>query len=480
VLLASTALLHAQADLQSLDAALARNPRDPKLLTERGILRARAGDPARARADLEAAVHIDPSIALAWQNLGRLCPSQPDATSCAVTAWQGLLKLNQQDPEARFSLAAAYERQKKYRESLRQLELLPSDERARPGALVLRAANLVALGNEKEAVAAAQGAVESQEFVPGDATWLFRRLDPTKQAAMVVALTRSAVTLDDRRRVVQAYESLKRWKDARALLETIYAEEPRNPEHLFELARVAYSEHDLEGSLGYLAHARDLLPSDPRVHFLFGLVVLEMNLPPEARKSLQKAVELAPDNVDYRYALGLVILRDRDPSPAIDCFQRYVKARPDDPNGVFALGVAYFLTGDYEESAAQMSRLKDKPAVRPGALLFLGRIARIDGRLEDAAELLEQAIYAHPFAQAYGELARVRMDQGRDDDARKAITKSLEMDSDNFQANTTLLALYQRAHDPRAAEQRERLRGLDEQRSKAQDLMLRGIEVRPY
>lgn len=476
--------------LRVVSAALSAAPRDAALLNARGAIFANTNDAARARRDFEAATGLSPTMITAWQNLARLCQSlpasEPTASPCAVNAWQGVLRLHPQAAEARFSLAAVYERQRKYQDSIRELDLLPRDEISRPGAMVLRCADLAALGKVKEATDAARRAVESNEFAPSDAAWLLPRLTSPEQAPLVVTFTealvsRHAASVDDRRRLVSAYESLGRWKEARATLEALAAEEPRSPDHLFELAHVAYAQRDLEGALGYLGHARDLVPADARVHFLFGLILVELNLPPEARKSLQKAVDLAPANPDYQYALGSVILRDRDPSPAVDCFRRYLEAKPADPRGEFALGIAYFLTGAYEQSAARMQHVKDNPATRPGALYFLGRVARLDGQLDEAASFFSESINAQPsFAQAYSELARVRMEQGRVEDAKSAIGRALELEPDNFQANSALLALYQRTHDPRADEQRARLRGLDEQRSKEQEMMLRGVEVRPY
>jgi len=77
-------------------------------------------------------------------------------------------------------------------------------------------------------------------------------------------------------------------------------------------------------------------------------------------------------------------------------------------------------------------------------------------------------------------LARIRLRQGLTGQARAALDRALSLDANSFQANATLLALYQRTHDPRAEEQSERLRKLDADRSARQELMLRTIELRPY
>ena len=70
--------------------------------------------------------------------------------------------------------------------------------------------------------------------------------------------------------------------------------DPNNTAHLLELARLAEAGNDHEGALGYLAHARDLAPNMARIHFLFGVIAGELNLPIEAKQSLDKALALEP------------------------------------------------------------------------------------------------------------------------------------------------------------------------------------------
>jgi tetratricopeptide (TPR) repeat protein len=441
---------------------------------------------ARARKDFEQAVRLDPHLFSAWQNLGRACQSLPDAADCAANAWRRVLALEPSDAEARFSMAALDERGKRYQESMRELDMLPAEELARPQAQVLYCADLVALGRYEEALQAARRAADSREYSAADVRWLLPRLE-TPAAGPVLAIfveglaKRGEATIDERRRLVTAYESMERWADARAALEALAAEEPRSTDHLFELARVAYKQHDLEGAVGYLGHARDLAPKDARVHFLFGLIVEELNLPMAARESLEKAVALAPENVDYRYALGLVNLHFQNPTAAVDCFQRYLQARPGDVRGRFALGVAYFQTNEFEEAAKLLRGVLDEPGAETGAAYYLGRMARMDQKTDEAAALLERSIRAYPsFAQAYTELARVRLEQGREADAQAALDQALKLAPDDFQANNLQLTLYHRTHDPRAAALTTRLRTLDERRSKESQLMFRGIEVKPY
>ena len=85
---------------------------------------------------------------------------------------------------------------------------------------------------------------------------------------------------------------------------------------------------DPKGALGYLAHARELEPTNAAVHFLFGIVCVELNLGAEAYESLAKAVALAPHDPDVNYAMGAVSLHRHEPSEALPYFEAYVRLRP--------------------------------------------------------------------------------------------------------------------------------------------------------
>jgi tetratricopeptide (TPR) repeat protein len=470
--------------------ALAMSPKDGGLLNLRGVIHAHRGELADARRDFQGAVALAPSLTPAWQNLARSCQltmaQDAAASQCAAGAWQRVLKTLPADPEARFSLAVVYHQQGQYADSLRELAMLPKDELARAPTLALKLADLAGLGRVPEASETARRLSTCADFSDADEAWLFPELAKPNLAPVVVTLVegldaRTLASPEALRRLVVAYEQVNRLGDARKTLERLYLADPQNPKHLFELSRVAYLSHDLEGSLGYLGHVRDLAPNDPQVHFLFGLVLEELELPLDARKSLAKAVSLDPKNPDYNYALGTVILHSRDDTAAIKCFQAFVDARPNDPKGHFALGVAYFAAGDYENCKREMLGISSNAKTAGGSAYFLGRVARLEDDLDQAVAFLNHSISLLPsFSDAYTELARVRLRQERVGDAQAAVSRALSLDADSFQANNTQLIIYERTHDPRAPEQRVRLQKLDEERGKRQELMLRSIEVRPY
>ena len=127
-----------------------------------------------------------------------------------------------------------------------------------------------------------------------------------------------------------------------------------------------------------------------------------------------------------------------------------------------------------------MEAVENDPKTAGGADYFLGRIARQEDRLADAARLLERSIELFPtFAESHTELARVLMLEGDLAGAHRELERALAIDPDSFQANSQLLVVYRRTHDERADKQAERVKQLDEERSKRAELMLRTVEARP-
>src|SRR5574339_904395 len=106
------------------------------------------------------------------------------------------------------------------------------------------------------------------------------------------------------------------------------------------LGRAAASAGDHRGALGYLAEARAQDPKNAAVHFLFGVVCVELDLVAEAYESMKKAVSLDPGNPAVNYMMGAVSLHRHEPSEAVPYFEKYVGLQPADPRGRFALGVA--------------------------------------------------------------------------------------------------------------------------------------------
>lgn len=474
-----------QGALRQIEDALKQHPKDGGLLNLRGIVHAQRNEISQAHKDFAESVQLEPGLTPAWQNLARACQLEAESVPCAIDSWQRVLKLKPGDEEAIGSLSLLYEQQGKYTQSLAESEKLSGAEAQRTVTLAVRCADLTALGRTAEATSAASELTTRTDFSSADFEGFGKAMGSPKSAVVVVTLVegldrRRAASTESLRRLAIAYEQLQRPADARKTLERVAMADPANPAHLLELARLADAAKDYEGALGYLAHARDLNPNNAQIHFLFAMNAVMMDLPVEARHSLDRALALEPNNPQYNYEMGSVILTTRDAGTASAYFKKYVAVKPADPRGHFALGVAYFSGGDYKNARPEMLRVENDPATAGGANYFLGRMARLDNDLESATKYLQKSIQILPnYSESHTELARVLMLKDRDKEADEELERALQLDPTSFQANERLLVLYRRTHDPRAEKQAAVLKKLDQERSKRAELMLRTIEARP-
>jgi tetratricopeptide (TPR) repeat protein len=270
-----------------------------------------------------------------------------------------------------------------------------------------------------------------------------------------------------------------RFAESRAILERVAASGVSVP-LLMELARVAFKAGDSEGALGYLAHARSLEPNNAGVHFMFGIICVELNLAAEAFESLKKAIALEPENPRINYVLGAVATHRHDPSEAIPYFEKYVALMPDDPRGVFALGAAYFYSSQLDHARTTLQKVASRPETAAGAHYFLARIARQSNDLETARREVEAALQVYPrYTEAWAELGLIQARTAQYAEAEQSLGQALALDPDNYVANVNLATLYSRTKDPRREAQAVRVQELQKKRDVQAQEFLRIIEVQP-
>jgi tetratricopeptide (TPR) repeat protein len=472
-----------------LDTAIREFPTDPGLYNLLGVVDAQRGNRSAAGANFKKALAYAPESTSVLLNLGRLylddASKDQKAPAKALDTYQKVLRYESNNTEALYQSAALLSNAGSYQISLNHLNRLPAEAQARAQVLAVRCADEAGLGRAAEAARVAKRLLESNDLTEGDVVAILPRVEKQDEALAQTILEglvkRQVAGRDALTRLGSYYQRQDKLPQAREVLEQ--AEQAGSPsvDILSELARVAYQQHDRDGALGYLAHARDLDPHNAGIHFFFGVVSIELNLPVEARKSLDEAVRLDPQNAYYNYALGSVALHGRDPGQAIPYFEKYIKSKPGDPRGRFGRGVARFYAADYEAAAEDLRSVQDKPETRSGAHYFLGRIAKLQDNLPEAEAQLKQAIAADPrFADALAELGQLHIRLNRYEAARDELNRAFSLEPDNFHVNADLLILYQKTGDSRAAEQQSRLDEIKKKQAEDEKLLWRTIEVRPY
>lgn len=479
-------LSEAHKKLEELARTYSQDPRVHNLL---GVIQAQAGDYKSAESSLVKAIDLYPRYTGALLNLGRLYQENlggdPFAREKGIAIYTRLLSYEPGNTEANFQIAVLLHLGQDFTGSQDHLSKLPAEDRARAMAKVVICANHAALGHADKADELARELATDQTLVEQDVLLVLPALRAVGRDDLALQLleslaNRDALTIPTVEKLAFLYASLDDSMRARAHLESLANRHPNLPDLLIKLAWISFNEGDYEKTLSYLAHARDLDPSDGNIHLLFGIACVELNLGVEAVISFEKAVNLEPGNAYYNYAMGAAVLHWKEPAEAIPYFEKYLQVLPGDPRGEAALAQARFLNKEYELAGEGFQKVVSAPELAPLAHFYLGTIAKLDLRQEEAISHLSKALELRPdYPDALAELGGVLTRQKEYGRAAELLNRALVLDPDHYMANFNLLTLYSRTRDERYAAQKEAFDELKDEQWAQLSESLRTIEVVP-
>ena len=478
-----------QAD-QQLTEATKEFPADSGFDNLRGILAAQQGNYALAEQSFHQAVARSPKFTNAYLNLGRLyqehAPVDPEALRKALRVYGRVLQFNSTNPEANYQSAALLLKLGQYQSSLNHIAQLPHATQINSQTLSIACADYAGLGNRQGADEVGAQLVANPDFSEADARQALPGLlaghrDDLSISLLEALQNRQPLSPEMQHALGLAYERTGHLLEARAALEKSATRDTLSVNLLLELARVAHKLRDYQGTLGYLAHARDLEPSNAKLHYYFGLVCVDLNLVAEARNSFEKAVKLEPENPSYNYAMGATSAYRHDPAEAVPYFEKYLKLKPQDPRAKLALGDALFRAKDYDAATPWLNEAAKTAETAAMAHYYLGSIALQERRSHQALRELNLALKVKPdYADALAELGQFFLTQKDYPQAEKHLRRALQLDPDHFSANFYLLTLYTRVADSRREEQAKRFEDLQKLRDAQMQDFLRIVEVRPF
>ena len=473
-----------------LKSAARQFPSDAGFDNLLGIVEAQEGNYAAAESSFSRAVARSRRFTGAYLNLGRLyqerSAADPPAARKALEVYRRVLQYDPDNAEANYQSATLLVRQGAHQAALDHLSRLPAEVQNSAQALAVSCAAYAGLGNRARADETAARLLAHPEFSEPDILTVLPALGGSRRDDLLVRLVealrnRQPLSPEMTRHLGLAYERTGRLAQARAALERSAEGAQPTVVLLGELARVAHKQQDYQGALGYLAHARDLEPNNPGLHFYFGLVCVDLNLLAEARAAFDKAVSLEPDNPSYNYALGATSAFRHDPAEAVPYFEKYIRLKPQDAHGKLALGAALFKAKDHTAAVKVLREAVKHPETAATAHYYLGSIARQQGQLDEALGELERALKAKPaYPDALAELGQcylIRRDYER---AGQYLRRALELEPNHYAANFNLLNLYARTKDGREAEQAKRFEEVQKLREEKTREFLRLVEARPY
>lgn len=472
------------------ESALKIHGSDERLYNFLGAIDAQENNFVAAETNLRHAIKLAPRFAAPYLNLGRLYQEHSGTdqhlAQKALNVYEQLLSTYPDNVEGNYQAARLSNRLGAYAASLHYLGRLPEETQARTGALSLVCANEAALGKIEPARAAGQKLLthddlDSEDMLPIDAAISLHKADVFAIDFLKLRVQRNVFAVAALQQLADLYEARNKFSDAEAALEQSLQITGASTQTLMQLARIAYRAGERKEALGYLAHDLELEPKSAAAHFFFGMVCVELNLLPDAKKHLEESVQLDPDHADYNYALGSVLVQASEFDEAIKRFKKAKELQPGDAHARFALGVAYYYSFQNDEAKAELEAIAQKSEMAAGAQLFLGRIA-LKGRSFDEAEKHLQASIAADasISESYEDLGEVYLEKKDYANAEKALLQAIKLAPDSYLANQRLQTVYLRTKNPKASEQAQRTDQLRKAGQERERLLMRTVEIRPY
>jgi tetratricopeptide (TPR) repeat protein len=454
-----------------------------------GVIEAQSGRYAEAERAFLKAIERDPRLEAAYLNLGRLYQENSAVSRSsdkALNIYQRLLKYDPRSAEANYQAAALLFRGGEYRQSLARLANLAQEQQETAQVLSLECADYAALRERKRTDDLLARLLASPDLSEADARQIAPVLQAAKRADAIVSILetmakKQPLSADLQHTLALAYETSGRLNEARSTLDDFVKGGNLSVNSLFELARIADEQKDYRGSLGYLAHARDLDPGNAPVHYAFGRVCIELELIREARESFAKAVRLQPENASYNYAMGAASAFNQDPTEAVAYFQKYLKLKPGDARAKLALGEVFFRGKDYESALPWLTQALASAETATAAHYYLGAIALRQRHLDDAEGQLRAALKGSPsYADALAEFGYYYYLRKNYSESEQQLKRALEIAPRHYSANFYLLSLYIRTKDPRREAQAKFYEELQKQSDQKSLEVLRSVKVQPF
>ncbi len=469
--------------------AQAKFPANGGLENLLGVIEAQQGHRDRAIQEFSAAISHDPSLDGAYLNLGRVymqtAESDKTARASAERVYERLLRREPNHAEANYQAAVLLMWDHDYERSLQHLAKLGPEDRGRISAQIVLCVDEAALHHVSAADKAAAAIEAAPDLTEQDAMEVLPALRAAHRADLIESIFKAAndktpLSENGLRILGLAQEGEGKLEIARKTLEGAFALSGSSVAILVDLTRVATASKDYQGALGYLAHARDLQPNDASFAYEFGVISLRMGLLGESRKAMDEAVKLAPDNPEYNFGMGTVSSFAQDATQGLPYLEKYHALRPSDPAALLAIGTTYFRAKKFDSARVWLKQAVGHKTTAADAHYYLGRIARVEGHLEDARHELELANTLTPDrAEVLAELGQVFIASREYREAQTYLDRAVAIDAENYGANFGLLQLYARTGDARREEQSKHFDQIKAKDEEHYQEMMRIINVRP-
>lgn len=153
----------------------------------------------------------------------------------------------------------------------------------------------------------------------------------------------------------------------------------------FYLGRVQYAMKDYGGAVNSLRAAVALQQKHAQARFFLGTVLEAAGDSQTALKEYQELVKIDPQSVYGQLGLGALLVKQGKTAEAVDVLKRAIAIDPENFEAHLALGHALALAERFAEAVDSSKKAADLEPARPDAHYQLGLTLRRLGRTEEAA-----------------------------------------------------------------------------------------------
>ncbi|MCC6954662.1 MAG: tetratricopeptide repeat protein, partial [Deltaproteobacteria bacterium] len=230
----------------------------------------------------------------------------------------------------------------------------------------------------------------------------------------------------------------KNFAGARATLEEIIKNDPKNATALASLGDVSMSEGKGDEAEALFRRSLEAKESSTVRLVLADLYMRQARLD-ESQKLLEGLVEAEPDNVSLRFYLGEFLLLRGSNDKAAEQYEKMIKTDPGRHDARDRMYDFALVRKDVAAAKALTAELEKADATDAGVPYFKGRDLEVDGKLEEALQSYIKALQGLPnFAPVFRHAGVLELQLGRTNEAVEHLNQAVTIAPNDIGARLAL------------------------------------------
>jgi tetratricopeptide (TPR) repeat protein len=449
--------------LEALTKAEHEHPRDPQVRNFRGIVLARLGQTAEARAEYQEAIRCNPQMEDAYRNLGFL-EWKEHRLAQAREALDHALKLSPSDSFAHHYLGRVQLDAQLYAEAFHELMLSDVPWPADPTFMMQIATGYIALGKQEDARKTLRQ-LNSGSLSAGESAQAASLLLAAGENGQAIELLRqwsgrvptgsSWARLD----LGLAYLVSARYEEAieqvRSYLDLLQTKNPK-PDQLapaWSLIGIAHARLDHnDQAVDALRLAARAEPNEEEGWLNLTRELMETGRFGDAISAVQEGIASLPKSYALQLRLGATNLAAGHYAAAEDVFRTLMAAGDPLPTSYVGLAQVLLRQGRADQAVSELAAAQQK--IGPNFLLsyFLGLSLDRAGKTAEGLTAFQEAVLLNPKSpEAHLGVGKTELALGHAKDAVAELRETLRLSPDNLQAQRLLEKARRRATDVKEA-----------------------------